>query len=54
VAGVAPGGGRRARGGWRAMVGQRAARTARRTDWRSFGGRRSTGAGSGGRAAAAG
>jgi len=62
VAGGAPGGGRgpssdgrvsygRARGGWRAMVGQRAARTSRRADWRSNGGRggwHGTGAGSGG------
>jgi hypothetical protein len=38
-------------GGWRAMVGQRAARTGGRADWRSSGGRggrRSTEAGSGG------
>ena len=42
-------------GGWRAMVGQRAARTGGRADWRSSGGRggwRSTGAGSGNRATA--
>jgi hypothetical protein len=37
-------------GGWRAMVGQRAARTGGRADWCSSGGRRSTGAGSGGHA----
>jgi hypothetical protein len=43
-------GGRRACSGWRAMVGQRAARTGGRVDWRSSGRRRSTGAGSGGRA----
>jgi len=37
-------------GGWRAMVGQRAARTGGRADWCSSSGRRSTGAGSGGHA----
>jgi len=47
VAAGAPGG-----GGWRTMVGQRAARTGGRADWRSsggHGGRRSTGADSGAR-----
>ena len=50
-------GGRRAGGRWRPMVGQRAARTNGRADWRSSGGRggrHSIGAGSGGRAAATG